>query len=118
MANGAKPRARTQRINHATPPNATRKETMDPIASAIQLCEFMLSGAMAASPKSLYSGRTIALRRSYPVDTAIVGIERKKENSSAAERDRPTTCAAAMVHIEREVPGKTAERICAAPIVA
>ena len=48
--------------------------------------------------------------------TNIVGIERKNENSSAAARDIPATWPAAMVHIEREVPGKTAERICAAPI--
>src|SRR5204862_7820974 len=45
-----------------------------------------------------------------------VGIERKNENSSAAERDNPEVCPAAIVDIEREVPGKTAERICAAPI--
>src|SRR5437762_8109722 len=55
-------------------------------------------------------------RKSYPVATSIVGIDKKNENSSAAERDIPATCPAAMVDIEREVPGKTAERICAAPI--
>ena len=48
--------------------------------------------------------------------TTIVGIDKKNENSSAAGRDKPATCPAAMVDIEREVPGKTAERICAAPI--
>src|SRR5437867_1904183 len=59
----------------------------------------------------------------HPIDFAadvlaknIVGIERKKENSSAAGRDMPAISPAAMVDIEREVPGKTAERICAAPI--
>ena len=31
-------------------------------------------------------------------------MERKKENSSAASRDIPATCPAAIVHIEREVP--------------
>src|SRR5438045_3715467 len=46
----------------------------------------------------------------------MVGMERKKENSSAAGRDMPATCPAAMVAIERDVPGKTAERICTAPI--
>ena len=46
----------------------------------------------------------------------MVGIERKKENSSAASRDMPAICPAAIVHIEREVPGKTAERVCTAPI--
>src|SRR5438445_13898264 len=46
----------------------------------------------------------------------MVGIERKNENSSAAGRDIPTICPAAMVDIERDVPGKTAERIWHAPI--
>ena len=48
--------------------------------------------------------------------TNIVGMERKKENSSAASRDIPATCPAAIVHIEREVPGKTAESTWTAPI--
>ena len=43
-------------------------------------------------------------------------MERKKENSSAASRDMPATWPAAIVHIEREVPGKTAERTWTAPI--
>ena len=43
-------------------------------------------------------------------------MERKKENSSAASRDIPATCPAAIVHIEREVPGKTAESTWTAPI--
>ena len=43
-------------------------------------------------------------------------MERKKENSSAASRDMPAICPAAIVHIEREVPGKIAESICTAPI--
>ena len=47
---------------------------------------------------------------------AIVGIERKKENSSADARDIPAICPAAIVDIDREVPGKTAERIWQAPI--
>ena len=46
----------------------------------------------------------------------MVGMERKKENSSAAARDIPTSCPAAIVDMEREVPGKTAERIWQAPI--
>src|SRR5437660_1423883 len=56
------------------------------------------------------------LRRSYPVAAIIVGMERKKENSSAALRDMPVTCPAAMVDMEREVPGKTAEAIWQIPI--
>ncbi len=43
-------------------------------------------------------------------------MERKKENSSAASRDMPATCPAAIVHMEREVPGKIAESTCTAPI--
>src|SRR3954470_7503139 len=46
----------------------------------------------------------------------MVGMERKNENSRAAARDMPASCPAAMVAIEREVPGKTAERIWQAPI--
>src|SRR5258707_747606 len=44
------------------------------------------------------------------------GVERKKENSSAAVSDIPTNSPAAMVDIDRAVPGKTAERIWQAPI--
>ena len=46
----------------------------------------------------------------------MVGIERKNENSSAEARDMPASCPPAMVDMEREVPGKTAERIWQAPI--
>ena len=38
-------------------------------------------------------------------------MERKKEKSRAAARDIPAICPAVMVDIERDVPGKTAERI-------
>src|ERR1700693_6357323 len=58
----------------------------------------------------------IDLKSVYSVATVMVGMERKKENSSAAARDIPTSCPAAMVDMEREVPGKTAERIWQAPI--
>src|SRR5881275_1588087 len=57
----------------------------------------------------------IVFKKSYPVATTMVGIDKKNENSSAAGRDKPATCPAAMVDIDREVPGKTAESICAAP---
>src|SRR5512146_3146086 len=46
----------------------------------------------------------------------MVGMERKKENSSADGRDIPASCPPAMVAIEREVPGNTAEAIWQAPI--
>src|SRR4030081_1973250 len=46
----------------------------------------------------------------------MVGIDRKKENSRAAARDIPATWPPAMVAIERDVPGKTAEKIWQKPI--
>src|SRR5258705_7966423 len=46
----------------------------------------------------------------------MVGIERKKENSSAAARDMPASCPPAIVAIDRDVPGKTADKIWHAPI--
>src|SRR5205823_4913367 len=55
-------------------------------------------------------------RKSNPVATTIVGIDRKNENSSAAGRDSPAIWPAAIVDIERDVPGNTAERIWQAPI--
>ena len=48
--------------------------------------------------------------------TVIVGIDSRKLNSSADSRDMPEICPAAMVDMERLVPGKTAERIWQAPI--
>src|SRR3954453_12977070 len=41
----------------------------------------------------------------------MVGIETKNEKSRDADRDIPANWPAAMVDMEREVPGKTAERI-------
>src|SRR5437762_7384627 len=55
-------------------------------------------------------------RSSYNVATAIVGIDRKNENSRADARDIPAICPAAIVDMERDVPGKSAERIWHAPI--
>src|ERR1700730_6443930 len=46
----------------------------------------------------------------------MVGIDRKKENSRAEARDMPASWPAAIVDIERDVPGNTAERIWHAPI--
>src|SRR5262245_584070 len=45
----------------------------------------------------------------------MVGRERKNENSNADARDIPASWPPAMVAIEREVPGKTADRIWQAP---
>src|SRR5689334_25029124 len=52
----------------------------------------------------------------YPVATSMVGMERKNENSSAAALDIPASCPAAIVDMDLDVPGKTAERIWHAPI--
>ena len=52
----------------------------------------------------------------YPVAATMVGIDKKNENSNAEARDIPANCAAAIVDIDREVPGNTAERIWQAPI--
>src|SRR5690349_15151712 len=60
--------------------------------------------------------RTTVFRKSYPVATIIVGMERKKENSRAVGLDIPANSPAVIVDIERDVPGKIAERICAAPM--
>ena len=46
----------------------------------------------------------------------MVGMERKNENSSADARDMPANCPAAIVDIDRDVPGNTADRIWQAPI--
>jgi len=45
-------------------------------------------------------------RRRCPVAVRIVGTDRRKENSSEAGRDMLAICPAAIVHIDREVPGK------------
>src|SRR5207244_2122680 len=54
--------------------------------------------------------------KSTPVATTIDGIERQNENASAAGREKPAICPAAIVLIERDVPGKTADKIWHAPI--
>src|ERR1700741_3135432 len=46
----------------------------------------------------------------------MVGIDRKNENSSAEARDIPASCPSAIVAIDRDVPGNTADRIWHAPI--
>jgi hypothetical protein len=46
----------------------------------------------------------------------MVGMETRKLNSRAAGRSRLTNWPAAMVDMEREVPGKTAESVWQRPI--
>jgi hypothetical protein len=47
--------------------------------------------------------------KSYSVAAIIVGMEREKENSKAALLDMPANCPAAIVVIERDVPGNMAD---------
>src|SRR6476661_8528815 len=102
-------------MNHATTAHATKNETTNPISRMSHLSAVISIGGRV-SPGSLPFFRTTVFRNSYPVATTIVGIDRKNENSSADLRDIPAICPAAMVDIERDVQGKTAERICHAPI--
>src|SRR4051812_17979712 len=50
------------------------------------------------------------------VAASMVGMERKNGTPSAAGGDMPAICPAAMVAIERDVPGNTAASTCTAPI--
>src|SRR5689334_20924633 len=72
--------------------------------------------ASSTPAESGLPGARMVLYRSYTVAANIVGIERKNENSSAASRDIRATCPAAIVDIDRDVPGNTADRIWQAPI--
>src|SRR5262249_25654658 len=46
----------------------------------------------------------------------MVGIDSRKENSSAVDRDIPTSSPATIVDIERDVPGNTADKVWQHPI--
>src|SRR5437870_2688815 len=100
-------------MNQATTAHATKNETIKPMKRTIQSWPLMWAGEKAWVPAAL---GLIAFFSANSVATSIVGMERKNENSSAADRDIPATCPAAMVDIDRDVPGKTAERIWQAPI--
>src|SRR6516225_4062943 len=98
-------------MNQATLPYATIYETTNPIASTIQPCASMLD-----TPMGLPSLPRSDLYSVYSVAIAIVGMDRKNENSNAEARDIPASWPAAIVDIDREVPGNTAEKIWQAPI--
>src|SRR5215470_10593783 len=100
-------------MNHATDPYATMNDTTNPIASTIHPCVSIPDTEIASAcfPNTDFS-------KSYPVATTIVGIERKNENSSADARDIPASCPAAIVDMDRDVPGNTADKIWHAPIHA
>src|SRR5882762_6246920 len=110
-ANGANPCFLTHPMNQATVPYATINETTKPIASTAQPC-----GSMCVTPIAFSPLPRKDFSKSYQVATTIVGIERKNENSRAEARDIPANCPAAIVDIDLEVPGNTAERIWHAPI--
>src|ERR1700747_3437772 len=86
-------------------------DTTKPIASTTHWSEVNWDTPIGFSPLPRRD-----FSRGYPVATIMVGIERKKENSRAEARDIPASCPAAIVDMDREVPGKTADRIWHAPI--
>src|SRR6266700_6217823 len=86
-------------------------ETTKPTPSTAHSCGVICATPIAFSPLPMTDFSSV-----YTVATNIVGMERKKENSNAAARDIPQSWPAAMVDMEREVPGKTAERIWQVPI--
>src|ERR1700758_3061087 len=99
-------------MNHATLPYATTNDTTNPIPSTIHPCASILDTPMGFSvllPCSDFSSV-------YPVATTIVGIDKKNENSNADALDIPANCPAAIVDIDRDVPGNTADKIWHAPI--
>src|SRR5450755_1554695 len=87
------------------------KETTKPMAKTTQPSALICETPIGFPPLPITD-----FSRSYPVAATMVGIERKKENSSAEARDMPASWPAAMVDMDRDVPGKTAERIWQAPI--
>src|SRR5579883_3021890 len=97
-------------MNHATDPYATTKDTTSPIASTIHPWPSICETPIGFSPFPLTDCRNV-----YPVATAIVGMDKKNENSRADARDIRATCPPAIVDIDRDVPGNTAERIWHAP---
>ena len=80
------------------------------MASTIQLSPVITTCAV---PPPL--GKT-SFFRSHTVAAIMVGIESRKLNSSADGRSIPTNCPAAMVDMERDVPGKIAESVWQRPI--
>src|ERR1035437_4933550 len=98
-------------MNQATDAYATMNETTNPIANTIHPC-----ASICATPIGFCPFPITDFNRSYPVAATIVGMERKNENSRAEARDIPANCPAAIVDMDREAPGKTAERIWQAPI--
>src|SRR6516165_9364192 len=83
-------------MNHATLPYATRNDTTNPIARTIHPW-----ASIFETPIGFPSCPRSDLYNVYKVAAAIVGIDRKNENSRAAARD---------------IPGNTADRIWHAPI--
>src|SRR3989442_517396 len=110
-ANGANPRFRTQAMNHATEAYATRKDTTKPIAKMSHCCGMICDTQIGFSPFPITD-----LSKVYPVAASMVGKDTKNENSRAEARDIPAICPAAIVDMDRDTPGNTAERIWQAPI--
>src|SRR5271165_2609933 len=87
-------------------------DTTNPIASTIHPCVSILDTPIGFSVLVPCKD----FKRVYPVATTIVGIDKKKENSSADARDIPASWPPAIVDMDRDVPGNTADKIWQAPI--
>src|SRR5271166_6004519 len=98
-------------MNHATDAYATTNETTNPIASTIHPWASICETPIGFSPLPVTDLNSV-----YPVATTMVGIDKKKENSRAEARDIPAIWPPAIVDMEREVPGNTAEKIWQKPI--
>src|SRR6202166_5397927 len=81
------------------------------MASTIHPCASICETPIGFSPLP-----SSDLNSVYPVAATMVGIDKKKENSSAEARDTPATCPPAMVDMDRDVPGNTPENIWQKPI--
>src|SRR6202011_5993452 len=98
-------------MNHATEAYATINDTTNPMARTSHPWGSICETPMGFDPLPMTDLNSV-----YPVAASMVGMDRKNENSNAAARDMPATWPPAIVAIEREVPGNTAEKIWQKPI--
>ena len=86
------------------------------MASTIQRWEFMTTLTRERPAASADFAGVDGLEQVPAVAAIMVGIESRKLNSSAAGPIEPTIWPAAMVDMERDVPGKIAESDWQMPI--
>ena len=91
------------------------KETTRPMRRTIHRSLFMTTWAAVPAARAVLLG-WISLSRSQHVAAIMVGMESRKLNSRAVGRSRPANWPLAIVDMEREVPGKMAERVWQRPI--